>query len=241
MDRVVELAGGRGVVPEGLLDDHARVLRESGGGEPMDHGAEQERRDLQVEDRALGIRDRRRHALERGGVGEIAGHVGEPLGEALEDLLVHVSTGLDRLPRALAQVVDRPVVDRHADDRAVQQAAALQLVQRPEGHHLREVAGDAEHDEHVGGLLPAGRAVTRGAGLDCGCHRARVERYAGPTHPAQGCTHHLIGVGRFPRCSRPTAPVPGGSGPVPSGTRSAGRSSARPRGCAGRRRAAGLR
>ena len=58
--------------------------------------------------------------------------------------------GGDRGAGVLAQVVDAPVVDRHADDRAVEHAALLEPVERPEGHHLGEVAGDAERDEHVG-------------------------------------------------------------------------------------------
>ena len=51
--RLVQLTGRCGVVPERLLDDHPRVLRQSGVSEPVDHGPEQERRDLQVEDGAL--------------------------------------------------------------------------------------------------------------------------------------------------------------------------------------------
>ena len=88
VDLVVERAGGRDVVAEGLLDDHARVLGQPGLGESLDDGAEEEGRDLEVEDRALGIRDRSRHALEGAGVGEVARHVRKPRGEAVEDLLV---------------------------------------------------------------------------------------------------------------------------------------------------------
>ena len=44
------LRGGE-VVAERLLHDHARVRRQAGGGEARDHRAEQERRDLEVEDR----------------------------------------------------------------------------------------------------------------------------------------------------------------------------------------------
>jgi hypothetical protein len=44
--------------------------------------------------------------------------------------------GLDRLAGVLAQVLGGPVVDRDAHDRAAEQAAALQPVERAEGHHL---------------------------------------------------------------------------------------------------------
>jgi hypothetical protein len=45
-----------------------------------------------------------------------------------------------------------PVVERDADDRAVERPALLEAVQRPEGHHLRKIARDAEDHENVGGL-----------------------------------------------------------------------------------------
>jgi hypothetical protein len=49
----------------------------------------------------------------------------------------------------LTQTVGRPVVDRHADNRTIQQPAPLEAVQGPEGHHLGEIAGDPERDEDV--------------------------------------------------------------------------------------------
>ena len=60
------------VVAERLLDDDARVLGEAHAREPLDDGAEQERRDLEVEDRAAGVLQPRREALERRGVREVA-------------------------------------------------------------------------------------------------------------------------------------------------------------------------
>jgi hypothetical protein len=65
---------------------------------------------------------------------------------------------LDGIPRAIPELVDRPVVDRDADDRTVEQAALLEPVERVERHHLRQVARDAEDDEDVGRLLAAFRA-----------------------------------------------------------------------------------
>ena len=70
-----------------------------------------------------------------------------------------------------AQLLVGPVVDRDADDRAVEQPALLEPVERAEGHHLREVAGDAEDDEDVCG---AGRAGSRAAFDVCGVGSALV-------------------------------------------------------------------
>ncbi len=155
VDRLVdfrrERARGLQVVAERLLDDHARGLRQVRVLQLLDHRPEQERGDLQVEDRAARVADRGRQALVGGGVGEIAAHVGEPCREPLEDLVVERLAGPDdAFAGVLAQVLERPVVARDPDDRAVQEAALLQAVERAEGHHLREVAGDPEDHEHVG-------------------------------------------------------------------------------------------
>ena len=166
---LVERARRGDVVPEGLLHHDARRLGQARAGQPLDHHPEQGRRDLEVEDRAARVPDRRGHALVGPVVAEVAGDVGQPRGEAVEDLVVdRLAAVLDALAGVLAQILDRPVVDRHAHDRAVQQAALLQPVQRVEGHHLREVAGDAEDDEYVGGLrasVAADRARGRTAVL----------------------------------------------------------------------------
>ncbi len=137
--------------PNGFSTTTRAGLRQAGLGEPLDDRAEEERRDLEVEDRRLAPADRLADALVRRRVGEVARHVREPRGEAVEDLLVERLAGAhDRLARALDELVDRPVVDRDADDRAVEQPALLEPVERPEGHHLRQVAGDPEDDEDVG-------------------------------------------------------------------------------------------
>ena len=147
---VRELLRRRAVVAERLLDDDASVLRQPRLRQALDDGAEEERRDLEVEDRALGAVDRLGDALVRGRIGEIAGDVGEPVGEALEDLRVELLAGtFDRVPCALLQLVDRPVVHGHAHDRTVDQASPLEPVERHERHHLRQVARDPEGDEDV--------------------------------------------------------------------------------------------
>ena len=154
VDLVVELAGRGEVVSERLLDDDARALGQPGLGQPLDHGAEQERRDLEVEDRRSASPIAAASALEGLGVAEVAGHVGRA---ARRSGRTRSRRSARRRPRSTSRACSRrsstrPVVDRHADDRAVQQPAALEPVQRTEGHHLGEVAGDPEDDEHVGGL-----------------------------------------------------------------------------------------
>ena len=177
VDRLVELAGRGEVVPERLLDDDPRALGQAGLRQTLDHGAEQERRDLEVEDRRERVADLPRQARERLLVAEVAGHVREPGRETVEHLRVDgLARALDRRSRVLAQVADGPVVDGHADDRAAQQAAPLEPVQRAEGHHLGEVAGDAEHDEHVGRLPVVARRVARPR-CECRGHGVRLLAY----------------------------------------------------------------
>ena len=138
---------------ERLLDDDPAGLRQPGLGEPFDNRAEEEGRNLEVEDRGLSTVDRGRNSLIRRRVGEVTALIREPLRKAVENLLVDLLTRpLDRLARTFLQVVVGPVVDSHADDRAVEEPAGLEPVERMKGHHFREVAGDTEDDEDIGDL-----------------------------------------------------------------------------------------
>ena len=68
-------------------------------GKALDHRAEQERRDLEVEDRRLRALDRLRDARVRRRVAEIALDVGEPCREAVEDRRIQRLAGpLDATP-----------------------------------------------------------------------------------------------------------------------------------------------
>ena len=146
------------VVAERLLDDNACGLGQTRLRQALDHGREQERRDLEIEDRPLRGSDRLGHSLKRARVAEVALDVREPSGEALEDRLIDgLSGALDRRARVLAKVIDRPIVHGHTQHRAVQQPAPLEAVQRAKGHDLGKVAGDAEGHEHVG--LGSGRSM----------------------------------------------------------------------------------
>ena len=73
-----QLARGLEVVAERLLDDDSSGLGQARVGQPLDHPAEQERRDLEIEHRDLGVADRAGDALVRRGVAEVAAHVGHP-------------------------------------------------------------------------------------------------------------------------------------------------------------------
>jgi hypothetical protein len=160
VDLLVQGAGGGDVVAEGLLDHHPGPLGQAGVGQALDDGAEQERRDLQVEDRGGGAADSVGDAPEGGRVAEVAREVRQAPGEPLEDLVVHrLPGGLDRLAGVLAQLIGGPVVDRDPHHRAGEQPAALQPVEGAEGHHLGQVAADPEHDQHVGRLVLAGSPV----------------------------------------------------------------------------------
>ena len=106
VDVLVQLVGERPrrghVVPERLLDDDPRVRRHARLGESADDRAEERRRHLEVEDRALRVPDRFRDLGVRGVVREVPVEVGEPLGEAGEHLLVELLTRRDdRVARAL--------------------------------------------------------------------------------------------------------------------------------------------
>ena len=69
----------------------------------------------------------------------------------------------DRVARALDELLERPVVEGDADDRAVEEPARLEAVQRAERHDPREVAGDPEDHEHVGRPRPAVRLPVHGS------------------------------------------------------------------------------
>ena len=156
VDRLVDFRRqspcGIEVVAERLLDDDARRLCQAGVLQLLDHGAEQERGNLQVEDGTCRVADGGRDALVGGLVGEIAAHIGQARGEALKDLGVErLAAPFDTRAGVLAQVIERPIVARDTDDRTVQEPPLLQAIERAEGHHLGEIAGDAEDDQHVGG------------------------------------------------------------------------------------------
>ena len=139
---------------------------------PLTTIAEQERRDLQVEHRLL----RAGIALPTRSYVAASEKSPETYDKRAASRSNTSSSSGSPVPtidvaRPLDELLDGPVVDGHADDRAVEQAAPLEPVQRPERHHLRQVAGDPEDDEDVGRLLSAGGHTTLPPEGALGCGR----------------------------------------------------------------------
>ena len=95
---VIQGAGRVQVVAEGLLDHHPGAGGQVGAGQPIDHWAEQRRRDLQVEHRGVLAVDRFAKVLIGFRVVIVARHHRQPLGEA----------GKDSFLEGLAAVLDSP-------------------------------------------------------------------------------------------------------------------------------------
>ena len=144
------------VVAEGLLDHDPRAGGEAGVVQAPYDAFEQRRWDLQVVHRDLRIAESRGEARVRVGIVEVALHVLQAGDEALEHRIVERRVA-ERVAGVLAQVVERPVVDRDTDHGALQQVAPLEQVERLERHLLGEVAADAEHDERIGHCLPGAK------------------------------------------------------------------------------------
>ncbi len=116
------------------------------------------------------------------------------------------------LARVLAQLVDRPVVDGDADDRAVEQPALLEPVERAEGHHLRQVAGDPEDHEHVRGLRACGPAGPRPGfrGGSCARRHLMLLAYGHCTFVVSRCGPRDFGSGAERRLRPPDRHPPDG-------------------------------
>src|SRR5262249_26464326 len=79
--------------------------------------------------------------------------VRQAAGEAREYFVVDLLAAVDdRRARAFDELVEVPFVNGNADDRAIEQLALFEAVQRMEGHHLGEGAGEAEDQENVGAV-----------------------------------------------------------------------------------------
>jgi hypothetical protein len=138
-------------MPEWLLDDDPRVLREAGVGEPFHDRGEERGRNLEVEDRGRHALDRLADRGVRGVVAEVALHVAQALREPGERRVVHLRTRVpDRVAGALAQLLVAQVVLRDADHGARQPPPPGEQIERLERHLPRQVAGDPEDHQGVG-------------------------------------------------------------------------------------------
>ena len=144
---------GRGqVVAEGLLHRDPGPLGETGPGQALHHAAEQRRRDLEIEDGAVPPLDGVGDAVIGLRVLVVARDHRQALGQPLENMLADLLAGVfDGLARVVAEGRGRPLVAGYADDRALKLLAALHAVQGPEGLLFRQVPGDAEDHQDVGG------------------------------------------------------------------------------------------
>ena len=86
----------------------APVLGEPGLGQPLDHGPEQKRRNLEIEHRAPRIANRALDTLVRRRVAEVPAHVGQPRGEAIEHRVVDLGSAARRSRHARACGDRRP-------------------------------------------------------------------------------------------------------------------------------------
>jgi hypothetical protein len=149
---VVQRPGRGQIVAEGFFHHDPSAGGEVGVGKSLYHQAEQRRRDLEVEDGTVPPLGRLGDSVIRLWIPKIAGDHCEALCEAAEYLFVDRLAGvLDGAARVIAEGRRGPVVEGHADDRAVEQLAALQTVQGAKGHLLRQISGDTKDHQNVRG------------------------------------------------------------------------------------------
>ena len=121
VERFGELVCRLEVVAERLLDDDAAGCGQAGVRQVLHDRPEQERRDLEVEDRGLRLSDRLRDAVVGRRVREVPVDVREPACEAIEHLRIDLlACAFDALAGMDAELVDRPVVHGDAHDRTVE-------------------------------------------------------------------------------------------------------------------------
>ncbi|BBY56860.1 hypothetical protein MKOR_41110 [Mycolicibacillus koreensis] len=146
----VELARRRQVVAERLLHRHPRLIHQPGLAEMLHDRAEQRRRHLQVEQRPARPAHLLGQLVVQRVVGDVAGQIRQPVGETAEHRVVEVFAGRgDRLAGPRHQFGGADVVGGDPEDGAVQQLAALQPVQRPEGHLAGQIPGDPEDHQQI--------------------------------------------------------------------------------------------
>jgi hypothetical protein len=156
VDESMELRGqcarGLEVVAKRLLDHDACLSwQQPRVGEAFDHQREEARRNLEAEHRTAHRPEVLFDPAEDRAVGEVAAHVRQAGGQPLENPPIDdLAGGLDRSACVVAETLDAPVLESHADDRTAEQSATLEPVQRPERHLPCQVSGDTEDDQRVG-------------------------------------------------------------------------------------------
>ena len=229
----VQLGRAGPVVAEGLLNDHAPpgprgLVDQPGGGDALGDGREPAGRDRQVEGavaaRAAGgveVVDDPGQApvggvVLEGGEGDEA-HAG---GELLPDGRVPRGAGAGAHGGAhvVAQVLVVPVAAPHSHQAEAggQQPAVGQVVDGREQLVARQVAGDAEHDQHAG-VRDAGQAQIPGVqqGVRGGARRAGRPRRIRCVHGCLPIGWRLAPAGAHGATVRTRAAPPPGTGHTP--------------------------
>ena len=138
------------VAAEGLFDHQPRALGKPGLVQPLDHGGEHRGRDGEVEERVFGGAERGFEPRETPGLAVVARDVAQPVGEPVEGGTVDLAQmGFYPVAGAGGELVGAPIVERDADDRALEVAARLHPVERGKDHLVGEIAGGAEDHQRV--------------------------------------------------------------------------------------------
>jgi hypothetical protein len=139
------------VAPERFLHHEPRVLRAARLGELGRHLREQDRRNGEVVQGALGIAHLLAQTGEHVRVGVVAVHVAKLAQELLERIGVDVAAmGLDAVGRALFELVQSPALLGDADNRRGQALVTHEPVKSGEDLLIGEITGRAEEGEGVG-------------------------------------------------------------------------------------------
>ena len=143
---------------EGLLDGDPTVAREVGSAELLNHGAEERRRDLEIEERAADALHVGRQPGVEARIREVAAEIGHALRQTGQNSLVDdLPRGrhhrMDRIARHGPKVLITHVIAGDADHGHREEPPLLQVIERRKRHLVGEVAGDPEDHQRVRGLL----------------------------------------------------------------------------------------
>ena len=150
MQHAIEPARRGEIASERLLEHQTGAVGGAGLLKALYHRLEHAGRDREVVERVPAAVQCIAQALEGRRIAIVAAHIPEQLREPREDLLVDGALRqLDTVAGALAQLVDAPVLERHADHRLLQVAATNHLVERAERFLVGQISGRAKQHEGI--------------------------------------------------------------------------------------------